>query len=269
MTIDLNAALSALISIGLKIILAFIIFAIGRWLAGFAARWVRRTLDKRKADEAVARMATTLTRIAMLVLTIGVILGVLGIQATVMAALVAVLGVAIGLALQGALANFAGGVLILTFHPFRIGDLVEIAGSTGVVEDIQIVATVLLAADNSRIILPNGEVTSDKIVNYSSTGIRRVDLLFGIAYEDDLLKAKRILTELVTSHALVLTDPPATVRVLELDDSSVNFAVRPFAKIDDYWDVYFDLTEQVKLAFDREGITIPFPQQSVRVIQAG
>ena len=268
MTLDLNSLLSALISIGLKLILAFIVFAIGRWLANVAARWVRRALDKRKVDEAVARMATTLTRVAVLVIAIGVALAALGLQTTVLAALVAVLGVAIGLALQGALANFAGGVLILTFHPFRIGDLVEIAGSTGIVEDIQIVATVLQMADSSKVIIPNGQVTANKITNFSATGIRRVDLTFGIAYEDDLQMAKRILTDLVTAHPLILPDPPPTIRVLELADSSVNFAVRPFAKVEHYWDVYFDLTEQVKLRFDDAGITIPFPQQAVRVIQA-
>ncbi len=269
MDYDLNPILSALINFGLKLIAALVIFAVGRWLAGYVSRVVRHNLDKRGADEAVARMVTTLTYITVLIFAVVIALGALGVQTTAFAALIAALGLAIGLALQGALANFAGGVLILTFHPFRIGDLVEINGSTGVVEDIQIVNTVLAAGDASIVIIPNGQVSSGKITNFSTKGIRRVDMVFGIGYDDDVQQAQRILTEIITSHEHVLDDPAPTIRVMTLADSSVNFAVRPFAKLEHYWDVYFDTTEQVKVRFDQEGISIPYPQQDVHIIQPG
>jgi small conductance mechanosensitive channel len=268
MDFDFGPLLTALITTGLKLLVALLIFALGRWLAGVAGRLVGRTLDDRGTDVAVTRMAVTLTRLTVLVIALVIALGTLGIETTALAALIAAGGLAVGLALQGALANFAGGVLILTFHPFRIGDLVEISGSVGIVEDIQIVNTVLLTADSSKVIIPNGQVSADKITNFSATGIRRVDMVFGIGYDDDLQKAKTILTELVATDERVLPDPPPTIRVLELADSSVNFAVRPFAKLEHYWDVYFDLTEQVKERFDEEGISIPFPQQDVHVLQA-
>lgn len=268
MEFDFGPLLNTLINVGLRVIVALLIFAVGRWLAGVTARLVRRTLDQRGTDEAVARMVTTLTRLAVLLIAFAIALGTLGIETTALAALIAALGLAIGLALQGALANFAGGVLILTFHPFRIGDLVEISGSIGIIEDIQLVYTVLLTGDNSKVVIPNGQISNDKITNFSATGIRRVDLVFGIGYENDLHKAKGILTELVTADERVLAEPAPTIRVLELAGSSVNIAVRPFAKLEHYWDIYFDLTEQVKLRFDEEGISIPFPQQDVHLFQA-
>jgi len=267
MDFDFGPLLTGLIGIGLKVVIALVIFAVGRWLAGFTAKWVRGALDKRGADEAVARMLTTLTRIAVLFAAVVIALGAVGIQTTALAALVAALGLAVGLALQGALANFAGGVLILTFHPFRIGDLVEVGGSMGVVEDIQLVSTVLNVGNGSKVIVPNGQVANSTITNFSTTGIRRVDMVFGISYDDDLQKAKEVLTELVTADQRVLEDPAPTIRVLELADSSVNFAVRPFVNIADYLDVQFDLIEQVKLRFDAEGLSMPYPQRDVHLIQ--
>ncbi|MEA3336722.1 MAG: mechanosensitive ion channel [Chloroflexota bacterium] len=267
MELDLNPIITALLTWGLKLVAAIVIFLVGRWLAGVISRMVRRELEKRDTDEAVVRMAATLTNLAVIGLAIAFALGTLGIETAALAALVAALGLAVGLALQGALSNFAGGVLILTFHPFRIGDLVEISGQTGVVEDIQLVNTVLVTGDQKTVIIPNGVVTSDTIINYSEKGIRRVDMVFGIGYDDDMQKAKHILTEMVMADERVLHDPPPTVRVLELADSSVNFAVRPFVKIDDYWPLFFDFTENIKTRFDAEGISIPFPQQDVHLIQ--
>ncbi len=266
MEIDFSAMLTGLVAISLKVIIALVIFAVGRWLSGPISRWVRSTMDQRGADEAVARMLTTLTRIAVILTAIAIALATVGIQTTALAALVASLGLAVGLALQGALANFAGGVLILTFQPFRIGDLVQIDGYVGKVEDIQLVNTVLVTDDRSRIIIPNGQVSNGTVINYSTAGGRRVDLVFGISYDDDLLRAKEILIDLVTSDPRVLKEPAPEVRVLELGDSSVNFAVRPFVKIPDYFDVYFDLTEQVKLRFDAEGVSMPYPQRDVHLI---
>jgi len=269
MDYDFGPILSGLVDIGIKLLIAFVIFGIGRWLAGYLSRLVRRYLEKRDTDVAVTRMAGTLTYLTVLIVAFVVALGSLGIETTMFAALIAALGLAIGLALQGALANFAGGVLILTFHPFRVGDLVEISGSTGVVEDIQLVNTVMVAVDGSTVIIPNGQVSNSKIVNYSSKGVRRVDMVFGIGYEDDIQKAQRILIEIVSDNEYVLEDPAPTIRLLELADSSVNLAVQPFAKVEHYWDVRFDVTEQVKERFDAEGISFPYPQQDVHVLQAG
>jgi small conductance mechanosensitive channel len=268
MEYDFSPIIETIISLGLKVIAALIIFAIGRWLAGWISRWVRRTLDSRGTDEAVARLLTTLTRITVLMIALVLALSTVGIQTTALAALVAALGLAIGLALQGALANFAGGVLILTFHPFRIGDLVEVAGITGIVDDIQLVSTVLDTKNGSKVIVPNGQVSNSTITNFSATGIRRVDLIFGISYDDDLQKAKAVLTDLIEKDDRILKDPAPTIRVLELGESSVNFAVRPFVQIADYWDVYFDLTEQVKLSFDVAGLSMPYPQQDIHLIQS-
>lgn len=267
MELDLSPILTALITLGLKVVAALVIFAVGRWLANRAAKWMRRTLDARETDEAVARMLTTLTRLAVLVVALVLALATVGIQTTALAGLVAAFGLAIGLALQGALGNFAGGVLILTFYPFRIGDLVAVGGATGVVEDIQLVATVLDVGNGSRVIVPNGQVANSAITNFSATGMRRIDMAFGIGYDDDLQQAKAVLAELLTADPRVLEQPAPVVGVLELADSSVNLAVRPFVKLADYADVQFDLTEQVKRRFDAEGITMPYPQQAVHVIR--
>jgi len=265
---DIGPLFTALVTLAFKLVIALVIFGIGRWVASLSAKWVRRALDKRETDEAVARMLTTLTRLAVLLAAVVFALSAVGIQTTALAALIAALGLAVGLALQGALANFAGGVLILTFHPFRIGDLVEIAGETGLVDDIQLVSTVLSTAEGSKVIIPNGQVSNSTITNYSTTGIRRVDLVFGISYDDDVKHAKAVLTELVAADERVLQEPAPTINVLALADSSVNFAVRPFVKLGDYWDVYFDLTEAVKLRFDAEGLSMPYPQQDVNLISS-
>jgi len=267
MEFDFGPILTALIAVGLKVIAALIIFAIGRWIAELAAKWVRRALDRRETDEAVARMLTTLTRLTVLLVAFVIALGAVGIQTTALAGLIAALGLAIGLALQGALANFAGGMLILTFHPFRIGDLVQVGESMGIVEDIQLVSTVLASDNGSKVIVPNGQVANNTITNFSTTGIRRIDSVFGVSYDDDLQKAKEVLTKLVAADERILEEPAPVVRVLELADSSVNFAVRPFVKFDDYWDVRSDLTEQVKLRFDAEGLSMPYPQRDVHLIQ--
>ncbi|MCO6451884.1 MAG: mechanosensitive ion channel [Caldilineales bacterium] len=268
MQYDLGLIVTTIINFSLKVIAAFLIFAIGRWLAKRVSGLVRRQLSGRGVDEAVVRMAATLVNIGVLILAVVVALGVLGVQTTVFAALVAALGIAVGLALQGALANFAGGVLILTFRPFRIGDLVEISGTIGIVQDIQIVATVLSAIDGSTVIMPNGQVSGNKIVNYSTSGIRRVDMVFGIGYDDDIQLAKSILTEVISQNALILPEPAPVIRVSELADSSVNFSVLPYAKLEHFWDVKFDTIEQVKKRFDEAGISIPFPQQDVHFISA-
>ena len=257
-----------LLSFGLKVLGALIIIFIGRWLAGILARQAEKLIKRSQPSQALVRFGRNITYWLVLLLAFVVALGVMGVQTATFAALIAALGLAIGLALQGALGNFASGVLILTFRPFDIGDIVELSGHTGVVEDVQIFSTILVSPENKTIIIPNGEITSSSIVNYSKKGTLRVDLVFGIGYDDNLRQAKQILQELIQNDERVLADPAPQVAILELDDSSVNIAVRPFVKLDHYWPVFFDMQEKVKLRFDEEGISIPYPQQDVHMFQA-
>jgi small conductance mechanosensitive channel len=258
---------SFIVTYGLNILGAIIIFVIGRWAAGLASRLLKKVLTKANVDESLVKFAGSLVYIGVLVFAALAALARLGIETTSFIAVLGASGLAVGLALQGALANFAAGVLILLFRPFKVGDLVEVAGVFGPVESIQIFTTVIITPDNKTVIIPNGQITSGNIVNYSAKGLLRLDMTFGIGYGDDLLKAKRILEELVTADERVAKEPAPTVAVMELADSSVNFVVRPFVKPADYWAVHFSMTEQVKLRFDQEGISIPFPQQDVHLFQ--
>lgn len=256
-----------IVSYGLSILFAIVIFLIGRWLAGIAARLVEKAMGRSNVNETLTRFAGSLTYVGVLVVAAVAALDQLGIQT---ASLVAILGaatLAIGFALQGSLANFAAGTLILFFKPFSVGDLIEVSDTFGAVEEIQIFNTVILTPENKTVIIPNAQVTAGNITNYSKKGFLRLDMVFGIGYNDNLLKAKQILEELINADERVMKDPAPTVAVLELGDSSVNFAVRPHVKVEDYWDVHFNITEQVKLRFDQEGISIPYPQQDVHVLQ--
>ena len=193
------------------------------------------------------------------ILLILTILSQLGIETTSFAAILAAAGLAIGLALQGSLANFAGGVLIMIFKPIKVGDLIEAQGELGVVKEIEIFTTKLVGLSNKEIIIPNGSLSNGTIVNYTTEGTRRVDLVFGVGYDSDIKKTKEVLMNVLTSHPLVLQDPAPSVNVSELADSSINFAVRPYCKTEDYWTVYFDITENTKEALDAAGIEIPYP----------
>lgn len=268
MEITGDLILQYIVNAAIKVIAALIIFAIGRWLAGLSARYVGKALKRGDYDEALVRFLTNLTKLSVVALAIVIALGTLGVESTSYAALIAAFGLAVGLALQGALSNFAAGVLILVTHPFTLNQVVEIAGKTGLVDDIGILSTKLITGDNKVVVVPNGQIMDGTITNYSELGVRRIDLVFGIGYGDDLLKAKQLLLELLQKDERVLEDPAPTVKVLELAHSSVNFAVRPFVKIEDYWDAHFDLTEKVKLRFDEAGISIPYQQQDIHVFQA-
>ena len=183
-------------------------------------------------------------------------------------AVVGAAGLAVGLALQGSLSNFAAGVLIVLFRPYKVGDYVEAAGISGTIEQVQILTTILKTPDNKQIIVPNGQIMDSIITNYSANDRRRVDLVVGVSYEDDLDKVRKTLEELVAADERILDDPAVTIAVSELADSSVNFIVRPWVKTADYWGVHFDLTEAIKKRFDQEGISFPFPQQDVHLYQA-
>ncbi len=250
---------------GLNILGAIAILVLGYWLAGWLSRFARKSLQKTKTDEALVRFLGSLVYYAILVFVVLAALSRLGIQTTSFVAVVGAASLAIGLAFEGALSNFAAGVLLLFFRPFKIGDLVEIADHFGTVEAIQIFSTILVTPENKTVTIPNSQVTGSPIVNYSKKGLLRLDMVFGIGYGDDLLKAKGVLEEIIRADSRVVSEPAPMVAVTELADSSVNFAVRPFVKPADYWAVHFAVTEQVKLRFDAEGISIPFPQRDVHL----
>jgi small conductance mechanosensitive channel len=224
-------------------------------------------MTKNKLDTTIVGFAKNLLYISLLTFIVLAALGQLGIQTTSFMAVLGAAGLAVGLALQGSLANFAAGVLMIIFRPFSVGDFIEGAGVAGTVEEIQIFTTRLNTPDNKVIIVPNAKLTADNITNYSAKDTRRVDLVAGIGYEDDIDKTKAILTDLLAADERVLSDPAPTIGVVELADSSVNIVVRPWVKSADYWKVYFELTEQIKKRFDAEGISIPFPQRDIHVYE--
>jgi small conductance mechanosensitive channel len=253
---------------GLKIVGALAILIIGRIVVGLVTSLVRRLMRRAQVDDTLTRFVASLTRIGLLLIVFIAALGSLGVQTTSLVAVLGAAGLAIGFALQSSLANFASGVMLIIFRPFTTGDYVEIAGTSGSVQAVHIFNTVLNTPDNKRVIVPNGKITGDTITNYSAQEKRRIDLVFGIGYGDDLRRAKTVLEEILRADSRILDDPAPVVAVLELADSSVNFAVRPWIKTADYWAVYFDLTEKIKLTFDEKGISIPFPQRDIHLYQA-
>lgn len=252
---------------GLKIVAAVFVFIVGRWAARLASNILRKVMTKSEVDATIVSFAVNLIYFALLTFVVIAALAQLGIQTTSFIAIIGAAGLAIGLALQGSLANFAAGFLMIVFRPFKVGDYIDAAGVTGSVEEIQIFTTKLKTPDNKMIIVPNAKLTSDNITNFTTTGTRRVDFVFGIGYADDIDGAKSIISELLEKDGRVLKDPPPTIGVLELADSSVNIAVRPWVNSADYWGLYFDITESVKKRFDAEGISIPFPQRDVHMYE--
>ncbi len=250
---------------GLRIVGAAVILVVGWLLAKLARSVIKRLLGRAKMAEAAASFVASLSYAGLMAFVVIAAMAKLGIQTASFVAVLAAAGLAIGLALQGSLANFAAGFLLVVFHPFKIGDYVEAAGVAGTVEDIEIFTTTLRSPDNKQIVVPNARVTGDNIVNYSAKDARRIDMVFGISYGDDVNKAQDLLMELLRADNRVLADPEPVVAVGELGDSSVNFYVRPWVKTADYWDVRFSITKQVKLRFDEAGVSIPFPQQDVHL----
>jgi small conductance mechanosensitive channel len=252
---------------GLKIVAAIVIFIVGRWVAKALKRLAVRMMKKAKVEETLTSFVGNLTYIALLVFVIIAALNQLGVQTTSFIAIIGAAGLAIGLALQGSLANFAAGVLMIIFRPFKVGDYIEAAGVAGVVEEIEIFTTQLKTPDNKTIIIPNASVTGGSITNFSAKDTRRVDMVIGVGYGDDLKRVREVLEEILAKDDRIIADPAPTIGVLELGDNSVNFAVRPWVKTGDYWGVYFDVTETVKRRFDQEGISIPYPQRDVHLYE--
>lgn len=250
---------------GTGLLLAFVIFYVGRFVVGRIVRVIQRVMLSRGMDETLVSFVCSILRwVGLLFVTIAA-LSQLGIDTTSLVALLGAAGLAIGLSLQSSLGNFAAGVMLIIFKPFKKGDFVEAGGAMGSVESISIFTTVMTTPDNKEVIVPNGAIIGGNITNFSARPTRRVDMVFGISYGDDLRRARQILEEIIAADSRVLAEPAPVVTVGELADSSVNFLVRPWVKAEHYWDVLWDTTEAVKLRFDAEKITIPFPQMDVRV----
>jgi small conductance mechanosensitive channel len=254
---------------GLKVVGAILILILGRLVAGLARRIMRKITKKSNLDDAVVSFLASATYFLVIVFAAIAALAKFGVQTASLVAVLGAAGFAVGFALQGSLSNFAAGVMILVFRPFKIGDLIEAAGVVGVVQDILLFNTILATLDNVKIIVPNGKVYGDVIKNISGYETRRVDLVFGIGYSSSIPKAYDVIRNILKGDARILPEPETQIAVSELADSSVNFVVRPWVKKDDYWDVRFGLTRQVKEAFDSQGIEIPFPQRVVHMATEG
>ncbi|MGY0393485.1 mechanosensitive ion channel family protein [Bizionia sp. KMM 8389] len=244
---------------GLKIIAAIVIWLVGSWVIKKIVKTSRKLMDKGHYDESLKKFLLNLVAALLKVLLVITLLGTLGVPTTSFAAVIAAAGLAIGMALQGSLGNFAGGVLIMIFKPIKIGDFIEAQGETGTVKEIEIFTTKLTTPDNKEIIIPNGALSNGNITNYSTEDTRRVDFTFGVGYESDIKKTKEVIFGVVNAHPLVLKDPEPAVNVSELADSSINFFTRVWVKKEDYWTVNFDVIEQTKEALDAAGIDIPYP----------
>ncbi|RMF64063.1 MAG: mechanosensitive ion channel family protein [Calditrichaeota bacterium] len=251
---------------GPKLVLAIVTLIVGLWVIRVVSKVLRRGLERSKVELSLQRFLGSLLSIILKVLLFISVASMIGIETTSFVAILGAAGLAVGLALQGSLANFAGGVLILLFKPYKVGDYIDAQGVSGTVHSIQVFHTVLKTPDNKTIIVPNGAISNGIITNFSAENQRRVDMAFGIGYEDDIQKAKKVLWQLVESDERILKEPAPVVVLSELADSSVNFAVRVWCKASDYWGIYFDMQERVKLAFDEHGLSIPYPQQDVHII---
>lgn len=248
-----------------KIAYAVVILIIGLLIIKGIANLFKKVLKKQKVDVSLRGFLTSVVGVTLKILLIITVISMLGVQMTSFIAIIGAAGLAVGLALQGSLANFAGGVLILLFKPYKVGDYIEAQGHTGIVKNIQIFNTTLKTLDNKLVIIPNGPLSNGSVVNYTAEPIRRVDLTFGIGYDDDIGKAKKVLQKIIDSNKTILKEPESFVRVGELGASSVDFTVRAWGKTEDYWDIYFYMQESVKEEFDKNNISIPYPQTDVHM----
>ncbi len=252
---------------GPRVLAAVLVFIIGWWVAKLLTKLARRTMEARSIDAMLVGFLSHMVYMALMTLVVITAMGQLGVQMTSFIAVLGAAGLAVGFALQGSLSNFAAGVMIILFRPFKVGDYVEGGGTEGVVLEILIFATILRTRDNKRIVVPNAAMTDGNIVNHTAEDTRRVDMCFGISYADDIPKAEKVLKDILDAEARILKDPAPDILLAELADSSVNFYVRPWVKTDDYFDVLFHVTREVKLQFDAESISIPFPQRDVHLHQ--
>ncbi|MET0106523.1 MAG: mechanosensitive ion channel domain-containing protein [Sedimenticola sp.] len=265
-SLDLNQLVTTYaIPWAINIALAVAIFVVGRWIAKAIVKLAGKLLAKAGMDDILVNFVTSIANAILLLFIIIAALDQLGVDTTSLIALLGAAGLAVGLALQNSLQNFAAGVMLIIFRPFKTGDFVEAGGTMGVVESISIFSTIMRTGDNREVIVPNGSIYNGTITNYSARETRRIDMVFGIGYDDDIKKAKEIMESIIKADERVLADPEPLIAVAELADSSVNFNVRPWVKSGDYWAVKFDLTEKIKIAFDENGVSIPYPQMDLHI----
>lgn len=260
-----DEAIRMLMNYGPKLILAIVTLLIGLWVIKIIVKIVNRAMEKSETDVSLRSFLSSLINIGLKILLFITVISMVGVQMTSFVAILGAAGLAVGLALQGSLANFAGGVLILFFKPFKVGDYIDAQGFSGSVSEIQILHTILKTPDNKTIIMPNGSLSNATVTNFTTENTRRVDLVFGIGYGDDILKAKEIIRNIIKADNRIMSTPEPMVVTSELADSSVNIATRVWTNTSDYWNVNFDLIETVKLEFDKNGISIPFPQHDVHL----
>jgi small conductance mechanosensitive channel len=257
-----TAASSILANYGMKFLLAIILLIVGLWAIKFILKLLEKNLQG-KFERTLTGFLVSISRAILMILLFISIASTLGLEVTSFVAVLGAASFAIGFALQGSLANFAGGVLLLIFRPFTAGDMIEVAGHKGKVMEVEILYTILSSPDNKKIYVPNGNVATNSITNFSAVDKRRVDLSFGVGYDDDIQEVKKVLTEVVKAHQLILDEPDPIIRLAEHAGSSLNFDVKVYVKPADYWSVYYDLHEQVKEEFDKAGFNIPYPQMDV------
>lgn len=252
---------------GLQVLAAIAIFLIGRWVARMVTNGLHKAMQKQEVDKTLETFVCNFAYMAMLTFVVIAAINQVGVQTTSLIAVMGAAGLAVGLALQGSLSNFAAGVLIVIFRPYRVGDFVEAAGIAGTIEQVHILTTALRTGDNKQIVVPNKQIMDSVITNYSRKDTRRIDLVVGVSYGDDIDKVRAIIRSLVEADARILKDPECLIAVGELADSSVNFFVRPWVATADYWAVRFALLESIKKTFDQQGVQIPFPQRDVHLFQ--
>jgi len=263
----IQSAIQWVTTYSFSILGAIIIFFVGRWLSGRITSLLTKLLKKNKVDAALTGFLSNLSYYALMVVVVIAAVGQLGINTTSFLTIVGAAGLAVGLALKDSLNNFASGVMIILFRPFGIGDVITAGGVTGKVQSIAIFNTIMTTGDNQRVIVPNGNIINSVITNITANDTRRIDLVVGIGYGDDIIKTKQVLADIVSADDRIMSEPAPVIAVSELADSSVNLIVRPWVKTSEYWDVYFDLMEKIKQTFDAEGISIPYPQRDVHLIQ--
>lgn len=260
-----NKFLAWITTNGIKLVIGLVLLYLGWKLINKVVKLVVQVMRKRNIDATLTSFSEAFVDISLKILLVITLMSYVGFDIAGLAALIASAGLAVGLALQGSLSNFAGGVIILLLRPFRVGDFIEAAGYTGTVEKITVFYTHLVTPDNKEILIPNGTLANGSLINYSSKDTRRVDLVFGVGYDDDIIKVKNVLWDIINKNPLILKNPEAFVGISEHGASSVNFTVRVWCNKEDYWTIYFDLLEQVKLRFDHEKISIPYPQMDVHL----
>ena len=250
-----------------RLALAILTLFIGLWIISGIVKLIKLSMERSKVDPTLIPFMSSLVSWVLKVLLFISVASMIGIATTSFVAVLGAAGLAIGLALQGSLANFAGGVLVMVFKPYKVGDLIETQGHLGVVKEVQIFNTILIAPQSKQVIIPNGATSNGSIVNYTVEGKIRVDLTIGVSYDADIDETKAVLMSVLVANSKVMQDPAPFIGVLEMGDSSVNFAVRPHCLPADYWDVFFSVNEEIKKALDKNSISIPFPQRDVHLIQ--